>query len=164
MEVCENFPPLSLSQERGGCSAGPVCVNCASGVCPGKLPGWPLRHAVTQASEGVGLWLTVSPLPGVASALLPCLPSAGPLVELPPLPSTRGLRGQFCVLQTGCRARGVAVFRWPPRRSIQGSGQALGSLVPAIPWVLCPGSRWPSSTSTSQMLCNHLWGPGHSPS
>lgn len=164
--MCENFPPLSSSQECGSCPTGPVCVVCFWGSVRGNCPGWPLRHAVTQASEGVGLWLTVSPLPGVASALLPCLHSAGPLVEPPPLPST-GSQGRSVCSRRGRRSPWC---KWCldglPGAPFRESGQALGSLVPAILWVLCRGSRWPSpSTSTPrQMLCNHLRGPGHSPS
>lgn len=77
------------------------------GSVQGNCPGWPFRPAVTQGSEGVGLWLTVSPLPGVASALLPGLPSAGALVEPPPLPSTGSQRAVLCAPDEAAGAREV---------------------------------------------------------
>ena len=166
--MCENFPPLSSSQECGSCSAGPVCVVCFWGSVWGNCPGWPLRHVVTQASEGVGLWLTVSPLPGQDGQCPPPLPA---LSRAPGGAATSPVHG-VSEDRSVCSRRGRRSpwCKWCldglPGAPFRESGQALGSLVPAIPWVLCPGSRWPSpSTSTPlQMLCNHLRGPGHSPS
>lgn len=96
---------------------------------------------------------------GQRPLLRPALSRA--LVEPLPLPSTVSQRAVLCAPEEATGA--LDGLLGAPFRE---SGQALDSLMPAIPWVLCPGSRWPSpSTSTPrQTLCNHLRGPGHSPS
>lgn len=145
-----------------------LCVWCASGGLSGETAQGGPSDTVTQASEGVGLWLTVSPLPGQDGQCPPPLPA---LSRTPGGAATSPIHG-VSEGRSVCSRRGhwSPWCKWCldglPGAPFRESGQALGSLVPAIPWVLCPGSRWlsPSTSTPLQMLCNHLRGPGHSPS